>query len=389
MRLTEEGSGKFLVISFFGTIFSLVFIFFVGVLFNFKNALKINVCLNSRVKSVVKNYLKNEVLNNSILKLVSSKIADLTLKSLDKGVYLKGETLIKMPKLPLISKLNEIALEVKKFCYNCPYKAYFFVIPTKFQINGGFIDSSSFFNYEQGILQKLSASLDSCLVNLNNNIFSVNLKTSDFFFRTDNSINSFGSFFVYRSILNQMGKSTYCMNNFRTVVCCNDFYGNLYSEQFANSVQSDTIHLFELGDLGDLGSSLINEKFEVEQIYSDNCIIKRHSIFDFSQLKFNNKIKVFFGDFAPIKILRRKRNYFSGDKLLIFSDGSADSLMQFLAYHFNNVVVVDLNEFKHVRNNVNKFLNEFKFVKFSHVLFMYNLESLTNADFFDCLKYFY
>lgn len=403
LNLNDSSSGKFLVTSFFAIVCLLIFGLFAKISVNWQYNLKAALNFKGSLKSPIKNHLKNEIMNNDILKYLSVKVSDLTGKSFEKGVFLKDGTLLKMPKLPGMGSVSRCLDKICDFCDKCPVNVYFLLLPTKFQINGGFVDVNYFSSYEKELMNKIYSKLDLHLVNLNSNVFSsVYSKKLNFFYRTDSSINSFGNYLIYRSILKQMNITPFSFNYFKIENCCSDFYGNLFSEKFNDLVFPDNIELFKPFKAAGIyyffqtgifhndiySNSVLDSKIHVVQIYSDDFKIKRNSIFDLKQLNSSDKTKVLFGDVAPIKILNNDLCPLD-EKLVIFSDGSVDGLMQFLAYHFKQITVVDLNQINFDGGNLNKFFSEFKNSRNDKVLFFYNVETLANFKVFNKLDYFY
>ena len=219
------------------------------------------------------------------------------------------------------------------------------------------------------------------------------LKDFDLFYRTDSSLNSFGNFLVYDSILKQMNISPFPIDCFRIRTYSYDFYGNLYSENFDGFIKSDTIDRFEIVQDLDFFSEYCNEinRLKLTQIDGDLNFNERNSIFDVGKLYGREKNKFFFGDSFPIKIV--ETNLKDAENILIFSDGSVDGLMQFLVLHFKKLIVIDLKQIDLNYANLHYFLNYFNIKSdiknFEKVLFIYGIESLAKSNVFKRLSCFY
>lgn len=340
------------------------------------------------LKFMLKSRLQSKVVSSLPVRFLKAKMVDLTGKSFVRGVYKKNDTLLKIPNLPEKAKIVECCSEIEKFCKAMNSVPYFFLLPTKFQLNGGFANSSYFNSPEKDLINFFCLKLNRKLVNLQSNFFSAYLGNIDFFYRTDSCLNSYGNFLMYSSILKQMGLQPLSIDCFRIRTCSEDFYGDLFSENFVDFVKPDIINLFEVSS--DVLIGLNHFRFDVKQINSNLSVYERNTIFDLSKLAGSSKKDVFFGEGAPLKIV--ETNGEDAENILIFSDGKADGLMQFLVFHFKNIVVVDLKKLKLNCRGFYNFFSGFKqkhgIKNFEKVLFLYGVESLADSKIFEQLSLF-
>lgn len=390
----ENGSKQRLfIISFFTILFCFFFLAF-GLAIkhssNFKMKIKSFVNFESGFKIMVKNRLQNEIVSSKPVRFLKFIMTGLAGKSFMNDVYRKENTLLKIPVLPDKLQIQKCCEEVTKFCDKTSAVIYFLLLPTKFQVNGGlsgfFYDNSN--TYERKLNQFFCSNLSGKVIKLYDDFFSAYFEDVDFFYRTDNSLNSFGNFIVYRSIAKQMGISPFYFNWFKVHTVSSEFYGNLFNNNFKSLIRPDTVDLFE--PIYEELFGFENLKFKVMQISPNLNVRERNSIFDYSKISCSDKNRVLFGDSAPIKIV--ETNLENGENMLIFSDGSADGLIQFLSLHYKKLIVVDLEQIQlnywMLFDFLTRFRLEHKIKNFDRVLFLYEIESLSDSKKFKQLSWF-
>lgn len=203
------------------------------------------------------------------------------------------------------------------------------------------------------------------------------------YYRTDHHWNSLGAYYAYSEIMKAMGDTPYPIDNFEKEVASTDFFGTTWSSAGAKWIAPDEIDYYRFdGDdsftmrVSDDAKALEGRGCTYETVDGRSyAVFDSYFVRDFLGEK--DKYASFIGgNFGYTEITKNGENR---EKLLILKDSFSHSTVQFLARHYD-LVMVDLRYFK---DSMIKFCTE---NGIDRVLILYNMETLTEDSYLRILN---
>lgn len=183
------------------------------------------------------------------------------------------------------------------------------------------------------------------------------------FYRTDHHWTSYGAYVGYTALAKTLGYKAATADTFNIEHASHSFLGTLYSKALTGEDWQDTVDLYTYAS-GEVVQDVIKYTAKNSVTYS--------SIFFRDALETKDKYTVFLG--GNDGIVKIRTNVANGKRLLVFKDSFANSLMQFLPLHYEEIVLVDLRAFNaDLSDYVN--VNEFQ-----QALFLYNVANFTDDN---------
>ena len=299
-------------------------------------------------------------------------------KSFINGIYINKSSLIKIPKFPSVQDIKCVSEKINQFRYKTKQPMYSLIIPTKSQINNEQFLSYSFQSDDLWIMEKYNGSLDDAIVKLDALTPLIYIKDMSTFYKTDSNLTGWGAFLVYAHNIKQLGSNPCSISQFNIQHIVSNFYGKLFDKTLYSDVAPDVIDIFRYNIYTVSGS--------VNQIFNDHSFSQRLSLEDVSQQQKTDAINVVMGEPAPIKHI--STNSKDKGRILIFADQSINPLIHFLAIHYQNITIVDLEEVKKVDHKLKDSIQQINCSEYDQVLFAYGIENLANIEQFNALDMF-
>jgi len=151
---------------------------------------------------------------------------------------------------------------------------------------------------------------------------------SNLYYNTDHHWNTHGAYFAYTQICNRMGIVPYQKEYFSQIIASENFRGTSYTRSGLPTtlVNEDTVTIYRYDN---------DERFIVE--YHENEEI-RQGFYDNTALESIDKYSVFLGGNYPYLSISDSKNA-DKEKLLLIKDSFANSVIPFLALHFDIEVI--------------------------------------------------
>ncbi len=181
------------------------------------------------------------------------------------------------------------------------------------------------------------------------------------YYKTDTNLTSYGSYVLYTALSKELGYKPMAVDRFNIEYASHNFLGNLHSRILYGEHLQDSISLYHYS-----GDNPIQDVLN----YGSSGIKNNNSIFFREFINTKNQNNVFLGERDAICRVRGTNK--NGKKLLIFCDETANSLMQFLPLHYEEIALVDLNSLQ------NTIFNEIDVFDYDQVLFLYDLNYFMN-----------
>lgn len=181
------------------------------------------------------------------------------------------------------------------------------------------------------------------------------------YYKTDTNLTSYGSYVLYTALAKELGYKPTAVDRFNIEYASHDFLGNLHSRILYGEHLKDSISLYHYS-----GNNPVQDVIK----YENSGIKSYDSIFFRDFINTKNQKNVFLGKRDAICRVRGTNT--NGKKLLIFCDDTANSLMQFLPLHYEEIALIDLNLLQ------NTVANELDVLDYDQVLFLYDLDYFMN-----------
>ena len=149
---------------------------------------------------------------------------------------------------------------------------------------------------------------------------------SDLWYKTDHHWTTAGAFLAYVAICKNLNISPYGEEFFEIVEVCDDFFGTSSSRVGGIWAKSDSIYLYRYGGDGDFTLNVPEKGITQEGFYS------------FDALDGKDEYSVFLGGNYGYAEITANTNE-ERERLLIIKDSYANSVIPFLALHFDLTVV--------------------------------------------------
>ena len=186
-------------------------------------------------------------------------------------------------------------------------------------------------------------------------------KDEDIYYKTDHHFTSLGAYYTYQTLCGEMGiqphdKSFYGIENIEE-----PFLGSLYSKAPAFHQMSDCMELFK-NNSGEYSVEYVNENRTEPSMYNMEYATRK------------DKYAVFFGGNYALTVINSNSD--NQEKILVIKDSYANSVVPFLADHYDEVHMMDL---RYYHDDVNAYIEENDIQK---VIFIHNVDFISTDNCF-------
>lgn len=183
------------------------------------------------------------------------------------------------------------------------------------------------------------------------------------YYRTDHHWTSKGAFAAYNAMSKTLGFKAATIDQFNIEHAAHNFLGTLYSKTLYGDSFADTVDIYHYTG-NKITTDVVKYTGKNKQTYS--------SVFFREALEKKDKYQVFMGDNVGVSTIRTNVN--NGKRIVIFKDSYANSLMQFLPLHYEEITLVDL---RYLNAPLNQYID---LDKYSQALFLYNVDTFAEDN---------
>ena len=180
-------------------------------------------------------------------------------------------------------------------------------------------------------------------------------KSEDLYYRTDHHWTTLGAYYGYQELAASMNLDTGKQQELKPYAVTTEFNGTLSSTSGYETSYEEPIYIYAPDDLEKATQVVVNNVNEKK---------KTGTLYDTSKLKGKDKYALFLGGNYPMLDIRTTAD--STDRLLIFKDSYANSLIPFLTDYYREIIVIDP---RYYYDNIKDVMEE---NKITSVLFLYN-----------------
>lgn len=186
-------------------------------------------------------------------------------------------------------------------------------------------------------------------------------KSEYIYYGTDHHWTSLGAFYAYKELCDALGIQANAIDTYEIQDIEEPFYGTLYSKAPAFRQEGDRVSLY-INPEGEYQVDYINENRTADSMYD----------MDYAQQK--DKYAIFFGGNYALTVIHS--NSGNQEKVLIIKDSYANSVVPFLADHYNEIHMMDL---RYYHGDVDAYVEDNHITK---VIFIHNVDFLSTDNCF-------
>lgn len=201
------------------------------------------------------------------------------------------------------------------------------------------------------------------------------------YYKTDHHWTTLGAYYAYREYCEQKGLTPVELSKLPQAQTVEDFYGTFYSKAKRPGQQSDTITWYDV-DVDEFAFvANLQQDPELQQlgevVQEDGLeLLSVDSMMDERKLSTRDKYAAFlWGNSGYVKIKSSHNlNHEDGktSRLLIFKDSYANSMLPYLTYNYDEIVVVDL---RYMAKSTAELMQE----DFDDIFIMYNFSTFVSS----------
>jgi hypothetical protein len=314
--------------------------------------------ISGKFGSAVENYVADQFACRDIWVSLKSAAELILQKKDNNGVYFGREGyLLQKPDRPDAALLAANIEAVNQFAANIPTKVYFLLAPSSVQI---LTDKLPQFVAPHPINDLLALTKEqlSPKVNFIDTFPILAAHRQEYiYYKTDHHWTTRGAYYAYREAGPLLDYKPLAINDFTIEQVSSDFYGTLHAKSGHRFIQPDTVELFKPKNNLSCRVEYVNEKKTGHSLYAKKHLLRK------------DKYAVFLdGNHALIRINVQNQ---TDRKLLVVKDSYANSLIPFLANHYDEIHVIDLRHFNaplqgYIKQyNLNEILFVYNFISFA------------------------
>jgi len=293
--------------------------------------------------------------------IFKSKLEYITGKREYNGVYVcDNNYLIEKPKEYDVELVDANINAIKNLYGMGGFNVTVSVVPSAYEVLNDYLPDNV---YDDSVLKlntKLKESFSGTgIVYIDSTKLLKRYKDDYLYYRTDNHLTSNGSYVVYHDLADTLGFTALTGEDFKISDVSRSFKGSTYSKALKD-VPADVLTVYR-----PLETPRFKVKFPLENIEVDSMYFPAH-------LEKEDKYAYFLdGNHALTVINSPNKN---GKSIAIFKDSFANSIIPFLAYHYETVHIIDLSLFK---ESVVKYLDD---CGISNILYLYGADGFMSDD---------
>ena len=308
----------------------------------------------------VEGYLTEHIGFHDELFRVKSR-ADLLLgEKMIQGVYVTDDMLLEKLVTEEVPDAAESAAPVNDFYAKTGVPSYLILVPSASEVYKTTLPANAVNADQKNRIQAIYAETAAGVRCVDAYNVLSSRKNNYIYYRTDPHWTSYGCYCVYQAAIQKMGVSAVPYENYVISHLSTEYRGELYARTLYEGVKADVLDRYRNED----GVQITR----VTAYYGDGSIEDRGKTFyDEAALGTEDMYRYYLG--TPCEKLVVQTNLDNGRKLLLYKDDFADCMIPFLAEHYSEICVVDLNRMR------SAYLSAADPAEYTQALFLCSMES--------------
>jgi len=309
----------------------------------------------------LESYVTDRFVFRKPLLMMKSKLEYLTGKKENNGVYIcDDDYLIEKPPVLDETLVKQNLAAIRALGNTNQYHVTISIVPPAYEILKEKLPRDVYHDTIPKLNRMISeASATGNITNADATDLLQKYRNDYLYFKTDSHLTANGAFVVYHELTNTMGITPLRGDDFKISDVSRSFLGDTYSKAM-KTVSPDVIC-----DYRPLETPRFKVRFPYEGTEADSMYFPAH-------LEKKDKYPYFLDDNHALTIIESPHK--NGKQLMVFKDDYANSIVPFLANHFETIYMVDLAQYD---DNVVRYMEE-KGVQ--EVLVLYGASTFLSQD---------
>lgn len=281
------------------------------------------------------------------------------------GVYILKDRLVEKIPEPDMARADKSIEGIRKFAEDNNISPLVMIVPTQAEIyseelppNAPNPNQQEYISYVYGALEDCAVTVDVCTV------LSAN-RSSYIYYRTDHHWTTRGAFLAYTAAAKKMGVTALTESCYDIEHASDSFRGTFYSKVLYDGIKPDSIDIWlPAGEQANKPQLEIYSAFGEEPAAHSGLYFREY-------LDVKDKYSTFFGTNQPMITVKTGNK---GERLLIFKDSYAHSLVPFLVPHYSEITMADL---RYIQTSYKDMIDV---SRYDTVMFLYNASTFMSDD---------
>lgn len=280
------------------------------------------------------------------------------------GVYILSDRLVEKISQPDMTTVDKSISGIRAFAEKSGMTPYVMLVPTQAEIYRSDLPADAPNPDQQAFIDYVYSSLADCIVPIDvYSTLSAN-NGSYIYYRTDHHWTSLGAFMGYTAAARKMGFTPLTEDDYDIEHAGRDFIGTFYSKVLYDGVERDILDIWHPSEGGAEPVVEVTKEIGKEPEVHEGMYFREY--FDIK-----DKYSTFFGTNQPIVTVKTGH---TGERLLIFKDSYAHSMVPFLTEHFSEITMVDM---RYIQLPIGDVIDTARYDK---VLFLYNVSTFMSDE---------
>ncbi len=278
----------------------------------------------------VESWLKQNLGFHDVLFQLKSRTDLMIGEKVIQGIYITDERLIE--KQSSDEALNISLVNDFYQIYGLP--TYLILVPSASEIYEESLPANAISVNQKNMIKAAYADTETGIRCVDAYHILMSLKDSYIYYRTDSHWTSCGAYYVYQSAIQKMGFTPVPYQRYVISHLSTDFKGDLYQRTLYDNIRPDLLdcYTYENGSQIQL----------VKAYYQNHTDENRTALYDISALETDHMYQFYTG--KPCEKMIIRTDLHNDKKLLLYKDDFADCMIPFLAQHYSEICVINLEQ---------------------------------------------
>ncbi len=282
----------------------------------------------------VEQYLAESMGFHDVLFRLKSGMDRILGEQLVQDVYITEDMLLE--KIPPVddSRIVPMATGVNAFYETYQLPTYLILVPSATAVYENRLPSNVVTMDQEQLLKKITAQVNSYVRCIDTHRILSSASDGYIYYRTDSHWTSYGAYCVYQTAIQKMGFSAIPYSRYVISHVSTDFRGDLYARTLVEDVPPDVLDYYHCENGAQITS--VTAYFQ-----SGRTEEREPHVYDMALLNEGSDMYRFYLGKPSDKLVIRT-DLENDKRLLLYKDDFADCMIPFLAQHYSEICVIDL-----------------------------------------------
>lgn len=294
----------------------------------------VSTVMNGTWSVQVEEYMAESMGFHDVLFRLKSGMDMLLGEKLIQDVYITDGMMLEKIATVEKSNIQTMAEGINQFYETYQLPTYLILAPSATSIYENQLPNNVVTADQELLLRNLYAGVNSYVRCIDTHHILSSVSDAYIYYRTDSHWTSYGAYCVYQTAIQKMGFSAIPYSRYVISHVSTDFRGDLYERTLVEGIQPDVLDYYHCES-----GALITE---VNAYYQNGKTEEREPhVYDMALLNSEeDQYRFYLG--TPCDKLVIRTDLENGKRLLLYKDDFADCMIPFLAQHYSEICVIDL-----------------------------------------------